>query len=482
MKLIHLFLFLLLANLALGQQSITWETPVNVAGSQYSNLHPRMVLGGGGNPMIIWGRSSDQSMFFSRWNGTTFSTPVKLNGNLTIATASWMGPDIAAHGDTVYVVMKETPESETARHIYLVKSFDGGSSFSSPQQIDQIADSISRFPTLTTDAQGNPIVAFMKFNDSFKESRWAVTKSSDYGSTFSIDTKASGWGNSASVCDCCPGSIVSNGNQCLMLYRDNNNNLRDTWLGISDDGGASFRSGINIDHNNWMINSCPATGPDGVAISDTLYSVFCSGASGAYRAYFSKTSLSDPLWVSTQNLGTGISGLSQQNYPRISAYGKALGIVSTQVANGSDQLPLWFTNDVTKSSALNYSLVDMGNITTTDIVVGDGALFVCWEDDAAGIIKFRKGSFKPASSGVAQLPVVQALQVSPNPCSDFLNITVDPALLGSRCMMYDFSGRAIKALTLSATENTIEMESLPSGLYLLQVEGVGQYPIKINKQ
>lgn len=143
---------------------ITWSMGMNISTNTYSNMHPRMTLDRSGNPLVIWGRMSDASVFFSRWSGTMFTTPVKLNGTLSVAAASWMGADIASHGDTIFVVMKEIPEADTARHIYIVKSFDGGMTFSSPLQVDHIADSISRFPTITTDATGNPIVAFMKLD------------------------------------------------------------------------------------------------------------------------------------------------------------------------------------------------------------------------------------------------------------------------------------------------------------------------------
>src|SRR5438552_2371774 len=79
-----------------AQSGVTWQMAMNVAANSYSNLHPRVVLDGSGNPMLIWGRASDESVFFSKWNGTAFTMPVKLNPSwLTVATASWMGPDIA---------------------------------------------------------------------------------------------------------------------------------------------------------------------------------------------------------------------------------------------------------------------------------------------------------------------------------------------------------------------------------------------------
>ena len=121
----------------------------------------------GGKSLVVWGRN-ERSDRFSRWTGSAFSAPVILNPPwMPVATASWMGPDIASHGDTVYVVVKRIPESADSNRIFLFASFNGGVSFSNPVELGFIADSISRFPAVTTDATGNPIVAFMKFNSSF---------------------------------------------------------------------------------------------------------------------------------------------------------------------------------------------------------------------------------------------------------------------------------------------------------------------------
>lgn len=259
------FALIAIAFCITANAQITWTMGMNISTITYSNMHPRMALDGAGNPMVVWGRMSDQSVFFSKWIGTMFTTPVKLNPTwLTVASAGWMGSDISSHGDTVYVVVKRTPEAIDTNRIFIFTSFNGGVTFNTPVEIGFIADSISRFPTVTTDATGNPIVAYMKFNSSFMDSRWVVAKSNDYGSTFSTDVKASGWGSSAEVCDCCPGAIVSLGNKSAMIYRDNNSNIRDIWTGISNNNATSFPSGFEVDNNNWMVMSCPSSGPDGV--------------------------------------------------------------------------------------------------------------------------------------------------------------------------------------------------------------------------
>ena len=413
-------LLLLIVTLKISAQTLTWNMGMNISSNIYSNMHPRMALDASGNPMVIWGRMSDESVFFTRWNGSAFTMPVKLNPSwLTVATASWMGPDIASHGDTVYVVMKRTPEASNLNYTYIMRSFDGGQNFSAPVRIDFIADSISRFPTVTTDATGNPVVAFMKFNSSFGASRWAVTNSTDYGNTFSTDVKAT---IGSDVCDCCPGAILSDGNMSAMLFRNNATNIRDNWVGISSNNSASFDNGFNVDNNNWMLTSCPSSGPDGVIIDDTLYSVFMNGANVNYRAYLSKSSLHAFSANQVSNLTGNISGLSQQNYPRIATDGNAAAIVWKQVVNGNAQLPVLFTDNIRNGFPAMYDTVDLGDITNADVAVSNGIVFVVWEDDNSGTVKYCSASFTPLNTSINEIEN-NHFSVFPNPVfSDEINI------------------------------------------------------------
>jgi hypothetical protein len=453
-----------------AQSGITWNGGSTISNSTYSNLHPRMTLDRAGNPLVVWGRMSDQSCFFSRWDGTKFTTPIKLNGTMTIATATWMGPDIASHGDTVYVVMKQTPESNISSHIYITRSFNGGVTFSVPERVSFIADSIARFPTVTTDALGNPIVAFMKFNKSFMDSRWVVTKSTDKGNTFSADVKASGWGGSDEVCDCCPGAIVSNGNMTAMLYRDNNKNNRDNWMGISSNGSASFTGGCNIDNNNWIVTSCPSSGPDGIVIGDTVYSTFMSSGSGSYRTYFSKASLSNTSTGSVSRLTGAIAGLTQQNYPRIASGGNALGIVWKQNVSGSSQLLILFTNNIASGFPTTYDTVDLADITNADIAISKDQVFVIWEDDNAQTVKYRKGTFLQNSTlGITPFSLGEKLGVKifPNPATNLINIELSTE--SAQLIVMNLLGEQIFSNKIG--KNTrLNVSKWNSGMYIISIQ------------
>ncbi len=421
-KNLYLFIaFLLLSSFGQAQTGITWNSGMNI-NSASGNNHPRIAVDGSGNPLVVWNHNNNA--MFTRWDGNAFTMPMPVNPmNITVAGAAWMGPDIASYGDTVYVVFKQTPENSDTCHIFCTHSYDGGVNFSAPVQVDDIADSISRFPTVTTDDLGNPIVAFMKFDATFSDSRWAVSRSTDFGFSFSIDTKASGWSSASSlICDCCPGALACSGNTVAMVYRDNDNNNRDSWAGISTDGGYTFSYGMPIDQNNWNIFSCPSTGGDAVIIGDSLYSVYMNGASGTSLVYMNASSISEMNGSQGIALAGSVPGLSLQNYPRIASDGTAMAVVWKQVVSGNDQCVIRFTNDITNGLPMQYDTVDLSNVTNADVAVYGGKVFVIWQDDGSNTIKIRTGSFN-STTGVQETAVSVSLSVFPNPASSEVQIT-----------------------------------------------------------
>jgi len=466
-----------------AQSNINWSIGSNIAANTFGNNHPRVTMDAAGNALVVWGRSSDQSVFFSRWTGASFSAPLKLNPSwMTVATASWMGPDIASHGDTVYIVVKRIPEEKDTNRIFLFSSFNGGVTFNTPLQLAFIADSLSRFPTVNVDANGNPIVAFMKFNANFLDSRWAVAKSSDFGNSFSTDIKASGFsGPTASVCDCCPGAVVSSGSTTAVIYRDNLNNVRDIWTGISTNNNATFASGHAVDNTNWMLMSCPASGPDGIMIDDTLYSTFMSGGSGIEKSYFSKSSISAGGIASVSSLTGSITSMSQQNFPRIASDGTSMAIVWMQKINGNTQLPILFTNKISNGFPPAYDTVDLNDITNADVALKQGTIFVVWEDDNSGTIKYRRGTYSTISTEINEHNE-NRISIYPNITSDYIKIELSENYSSpKKISISDIGGR--KMFETSTTLNQIDISRLAAGQYILTIQcGNTQQNFKVTKK
>lgn len=439
MKKLFTTFFTLLSLGAVAQ--VTWSAPVTVAASSYSNLHPRITLDKNGNPLVLWGKTSNNMAYFSRWTGVAFSTPVMANPmSIPVFTADWAGPDIASHGDTVYIVFKKTPETDSTNYMYMVRSFNGGQTFDAPVRIDAIGDSVSRFPIVTTEDNGNPIVAFMKFDPGFGNARWVVTRSMNYGTSFMPDVMASSMMDD--VCDCCPASILSKGSNKIMLYRNNASNIRTMYAGISTNNGASFGSNVQIDSTNWMVMACPSSGPDGVILGDTVYSSFMSSASGSARVYKSKMSISTGATTSTALITGTFAGLTGQNFPRMAGAGTAGAIVWKENANSTTRVCMSFTDTITQGFPAAYDTIASGSISNADIAMKPGTVYVVWQDDNSGSVMYRKGTYPlPTATVEGLVKSAKAVEVYPNPAQNYFSVK-DVTNIAT-CTLIDMAGRSI---------------------------------------
>lgn len=399
MKKINFQLFFLVLFLPIiGKTQINWSPEQSVAPSAFGSSFPKAVMGKNDTPYISWNKGG--KIYFTQWNGVNFNTPIQVNPDtIPIAGADWMGPEMAVFGDTLYFVFKATPEASASSQIWCVASYDNGQTISPPTQVTNIGTNISRFPTITVDNLGNPIVGFMHMDEQYVDTKWVVARSTNAGQSFQSETIASGWSSATSeVCDCCPGQITHSGNYAAILYRDNNSNIRDTWAGISFDNGQTFNQGLNLDQLAWNINGCPSTGPDGFIWNDTLYSVFMSAASGNGQVYFSKAPLSPANNALAQEISS-VANSSTENFPRTDHFQQSAALVFQRNSSGITRLIFKYGPDLSScfNTAGNEEVLATQNVSHPDVCLGENQLFVFWQDNATGGLKYKRGQFSNTS-------------------------------------------------------------------------------------
>ena len=274
----------------------------------------------------------------------------------------------------------------------MVRSIDGGLTFDPPVQVDNIGSDLSEFVHIKTDDSGNPITSFNRFDSNWGNPRWVVSKSNDFGLTFEPPVVASGWsGGGNAVCECCPADIAVKGQTALLAYRDNLSNIRDNWIGISNDGGNSFTTGMDVDQTGWMIMSCPTTGPSIEIVGDTLYSAFMSAATGTSLIYYSKASISSASGIASEELTGYFQGLANQNYPKISIDSGKGVIVWQQSGSGNIQTVLSLSEDISGGFPSIYDTVVPQYSANPDVVMKGNEIHVVWRDYSEGTVKYRKG-------------------------------------------------------------------------------------------
>ena len=74
----------------------------------------RIVTVSNGDPLIVWRKDSSPKMLkATRWSGSSFANSYDIT-NAGVNPNSWDGPEIAAKGDTVYVVFTSLATNQTS--------------------------------------------------------------------------------------------------------------------------------------------------------------------------------------------------------------------------------------------------------------------------------------------------------------------------------------------------------------------------------
>lgn len=451
---------------SIAQEQFFWTDPIEVASSSFGRSYPRIELNGNNQPLITWGHQGN--IYFSKMESGIFTNPIQLNNDTTIAyTANWTGADIAARNDSIYVgFMHQSWGGKT----YLVRSFDNGNSFSTPTRLESYSNYSSRFPSLTIDQTGQPVAAIMKMESNGHNPQYVIRRSTDYGATFSLENDASGWSGGASeACDCCPAALFSQEENIALLYRDNLNNIRDIWAGISNDNGNSIDSGFAVDNNGWQITSCPASGPDGAIVGDFIYAVFLSGN----QVYLSKTNIYTGEIEYVNNLSEG-SPTTSKNFPRISAYENEVAICWRENYLGS-KLQVAYTSDITNNEPFQVDTVLTEVFHAADIKLGPTGIHLAIESSSTNTVKYMFGNLSPVSFESIKN---QKILVYPNPAEHFLFVSNSQQI--RYLEIYDLSGKYISKKKASSQ---IDISNLGSGFYILKciLKDGNTYSFRFNK-
>lgn len=466
---IYSFLFLF-SGILFAQTGLNWSDPVSVANVNYGFYRPRIALSANQQPVVMWGKGGAATIYASALQPEGFSPPVKVNPDGVDAFVSdWAGPDMATHDSLVYIVYKQQPE-ETG-NLWLAISTNNGLSFGQQADVDD-AGFVSRFPAVTVNELGNPLVAFMKFDSGWNNPHWVATYSENGGTTFMPDTPAGGY-SGGEACDCCPGNITANGNKVAVQYRDNLDNLREIWAGFSTDGGETYPQGFRVDDTNWHINQCPSSGPDGFIDNDTLYSVFMSKASGKNLVYFSAVSLNTQTLAYTIPFTAAPTNLQSQNFPRTDHRGLVTATVWEQRLTNGKQILLAI--NMGSNYPMNYRLDTLAFSTNTsafenpDLVIADNKIYVVWQDNLSQTIQYATADYQPpVISGIEGLtPATHNFTLGQSFDGNNLFFKMPDAELlpDAHIAIYTLTGQPVYMQALAAETCSVNIAKFAPGIY-----------------
>lgn len=467
MKQLITSLFLVVGCYTLAQNGIDWNTEIPVSdGTIYGNLRPRIVLTANDIPLIVYANGDDKQIYASRWNGTSFSTPVSLlPANMEAYALSWTGPDAAAKGDTVIVVFKAEPMDDG--NVYVVRSVDGGISFSDTVRVDDQNEPVAWMPSLDIDENGNPSVVYMAHDSAWVNPHYVVAHSSNTGLSFnpSMNITAS---VPEEACDCCPAEYVINGNREVMLYRNNDNNVRDIFGIYSTDGGVTYPSVSQINMLDWVVTSCPSSGPHGLLRNDDLITVSMSRSSGKSRVYITNTPATTTLGSQTEIMMTPPSNTNgSQNFPRISG-GQHTIVMAWQESNPSNvDVYCAVSTSGNVTDFLTSKAVANTNLTSSqsnpDLVYKNGIVHFVFQDSPSSSVIYKTGTIGTVSLNEGD---ENTLLLYPNPTTNKVMVT---NCYGKNFVIKDATGHQLKTGVIDQSES-ISLEAFSPGIYYLEID------------
>lgn len=430
---------------------------------------PRIALNADLDPIVIWGDAPNGTAHATVWNGTSFNVPQLLHpAGVQVAAADWQGPELDALGNEAWVVFKALPEMDMP--MYAVRSLDGGTTWSDTLRIGAATGPFDRFPTVALGPSAGAVVEYMAFDSGFTDPRHVTTRW--VGGAWEPPVPVSAPFAPGEVCDCCPGRALAQGDTVVVVYRNNDANLRTIWAGMSGDGGATCTSGADIDPTGWTFNTCPSSSADGAIAGDSLRYVLMSGASQGLKVYAGSTHLPDLTVGPFFRIDPSAGSSTLQQFPRMAGSGDTLGIVWQRTMSGNkDVLFSWSVTGWAGLSAPQAVTVNSaGPQMTPDIAFANGIFRIVWSDQSADVVRYRSATIM-GSVGISGPSAGADVHFRQDPANGALWLD----LSGTRGTMYrihDMAG-AVVARGTWRQGASIPINGLPTGSYVLTLPDVG---------
>ncbi len=249
-----------------------------------------------GDLMLTWTEKNSEGitsfcLAFSKDKGKTFSDKKVIFAGTGVGNSRMMRAKVLTKKDgSLVAIFSNRGESVTAStsvtpsqggkrssNIVFCVSKDNGSTWTSPVSVDSDPKQgiVRGFFDAVVLPNDEIAVAYLKdvansTKHEERDLRMVVTKNGSFQPEKVIDPV---------VCDCCPINMLIDANGALnIVYRDNNDDIRDMAKMVSTDNAVTFTKPQILHNDEWKINGCPHSG----AVSSI-------SGKGALFAWFSGT-------------------------------------------------------------------------------------------------------------------------------------------------------------------------------------------------
>lgn len=472
MKYNFTLIFIFSAFLMHAQIGINWSDEIPI--SESGNSSPVVRVLEDGTPVIIFGESGD--IYFTKRVNNQFTEPRVLQTASTVDPFiyGFAGIDMATFGNEIFIVMENWT---TGTHV--IHSTNGGDTFSDPVNLfDPEQGKWTIFPSIDVDDQGNPVVSVLYENIDETEAVYYVISSDDGGISYNSPVIANELADGQYVCECCPSDLYVDGDITYLIFRNNNNNQRDTWIAKSDNNNLSFDVSTDIDETDWMLNACPVSSPNiSSMLGDSLIGVWMSGAFGPTRIYCN--SIDQNSMEIGSLIEMPLSGSGVQRNPDVAGGDGNVCVVWDESGIPDTNRDIIFAFSHEGSANLTYNLTNltqkMGVQRSPSIAYNNEVFHLVYKDES-GLV-YREGMVGEISS----LPFADLdeskIRIVQNPAiGNKIEIAFDESLTYSnyRIQLLDLSSQLVhewsSQMMQESNKLSLSISGVPFGVYILNIE------------
>jgi hypothetical protein len=472
MKITLVYFVLIFSGFPVAAQSIVqWSDSIVVDSTSRPITSPRIALLSDGTPFVTWGINGDfvnfnSQIWCSRFENGAFTMPISVVQEPDVPLLyGFGGYDIALSDSQVFIVFEQQQQG-----IFLAKSEDDGLTFGSATSVQGgVTGGYAILAAVAIDGTGNPVVSYIFYQQGAAD--YLVRRSTDGGLSFNEDPViANAPAPGGAVCECCSSDLLASGDSVWLLFRNNNQNLRDIWVSRSTDLATTFETATDVDATDWQLNFCPIAGPRMARSRDSLITVWMSGASGTSRVYLST------LHAGTMQGGQQLDFLTSsgpqisQSQADVAAVGDTIGIVF--VENGNEILFDFSTNGATglNNQSIRFAEPDH-TLQLPSVAFRNGVFHLVYVDATSHQVLYRQGiltgnspTYEPTEDAAL------GISIFPNPVESggfWIKSEIDEL---QEISLFDVFGKKIFGQKSGKFEVAVPTDHLPKGVYFLKIK------------
>jgi hypothetical protein len=358
---------------------------------------PALAVDSGGRVLMAWASQTgdlERTLYLARSSdgGAHFEPPVPWRkvpiyrytskgkaGSSGTTYSTHVLPRLASAGAEINLGWVEAIDGGPKVVYYVVRSSDGGRSFSHPTPVHGASAVRPGFTTLAADPDGTVVAGWLDSRNKGQQPFVAIRPAGS--DSFEPEQLVYGGpeDRDGGVCPCCDVGVLPTANGLpIVAFRNTQGGHRDIWLTRARRGGnAGFEPSVPVTSDPWSFDGCPHDGPALGLIGETLHVLWMDAHTGKSRVYAASSPIQSwsfsPRPVALQGQGTGTQG-----HPKLALSGRRLFAVWDEALDGSEREPASSSSTSTQGHGRHHGpdLSGGGRAIMLAVSTEDGARFL----------------------------------------------------------------------------------------------------------